>query len=137
MVEANYRMMWCGAGFHQCRWGYKNVSDITNVVENYNKSQIPLDVIWNDDDHMDGAKDFTLDPINYPEYKLRPFLDRIHANGMRYVVLIDPGTESWPPSISGDHVFCLISDLFGLTSFLLHSRLVFWRLVGLKLKSEN
>lgn len=78
-------------GFHQCRWGYKNVSDITNVVENYNKSQIPLDVIWNDDDHMDGAKDFTLDPINYPEYKLRPFLDRIHANGMRYVVLIDPG----------------------------------------------
>eukprot|EP01018_Ginkgo_biloba_P027126 Gb_06380 [translate_table: standard] len=78
-------------GFHQCRWGYHNVSDIATVVAKYNESQIPLDVIWNDDDHMDAAKDFTLDPVHYPEEKLRPFLDRIHANGQKYVVLIDPG----------------------------------------------
>jgi alpha-D-xyloside xylohydrolase len=60
-------------------------------VEGYRNAQIPLDVIWNDDDHMDAAKDFTLDPVNYPRPKLLAFLDKIHAQGMKYIVLIDPG----------------------------------------------
>ncbi|OWM75782.1 alpha-xylosidase 1 [Punica granatum] len=78
-------------GFHQCRWGYHNLSVIEDVVENYQKAQIPLDVIWNDDDHMDGKKDFTLNPLNYPRPKLLAFLEKIHARGMKYVVIIDPG----------------------------------------------
>ncbi|XP_078445972.1 alpha-xylosidase 1 [Wolffia australiana] len=78
-------------GFHQCRWGYRNVSVVEKVVEGYQKAAIPLDVIWNDDDHMDNAKDFTLDPVNYPRGKLLAFLDRIHDQGMKYIVLIDPG----------------------------------------------
>ncbi|XP_061375099.1 alpha-xylosidase 1 isoform X2 [Gastrolobium bilobum] len=78
-------------GFHQCRWGYHNLSVVEDVVENYKKAQIPLDVIWNDDDHMDGHKDFTLNPINYPRPKLLNFLDKIHSIGMKYIVIIDPG----------------------------------------------
>ncbi|RWW57706.1 hypothetical protein BHE74_00035478 [Ensete ventricosum] len=78
-------------GFHQCRWGYQNLSVVEGVVEGYRNAQIPLDVIWNDDDHMDAAKDFTLDPVNYPRPKLLDFLDRIHSRGMKYIVLIDPG----------------------------------------------
>ncbi|XP_057762645.1 alpha-xylosidase 1 [Arachis stenosperma] len=78
-------------GFHQCRWGYHNLSVVEDVVENYKKAQIPLDVIWNDDDHMDGHKDFTLNPVNYPRPKLLNFLDRIHKIGMKYIVIIDPG----------------------------------------------
>ncbi|KAJ1436227.1 Glycosyl hydrolase, all-beta [Sesbania bispinosa] len=78
-------------GFHQCRWGYHNLSVVEDVVENYNKAKIPLDVIWNDDDHMDGHKDFTLNPINYPRPKLLNFLDKIHNIGMKYIVIIDPG----------------------------------------------
>ncbi|KAH9307057.1 hypothetical protein KI387_011461, partial [Taxus chinensis] len=94
-IHCPYRASSCnallGLWFSSMPMGYKNVSDVENVVNNYKKSKIPLDVIWNDDDHMDAAKDFTLDPINYPEQKLRPFLDRIHADGLHYVVLIDPG----------------------------------------------
>lgn len=60
-------------------------------MENYKKAQIPLDVIWNDDDHMDGKKDFSLNPENYPRPKLLNFLDKIHNIGMKYVVIIDPG----------------------------------------------
>ncbi|CAA6671386.1 unnamed protein product [Spirodela intermedia] len=78
-------------GFHQCRWGYQNISVVESVVEAYQKARIPLDVIWNDDDHMDAAKDFTLDPVNYPRAKLLAFLEKIHAQGMKYIVLIDPG----------------------------------------------
>ncbi|KAL2347613.1 hypothetical protein Fmac_001613 [Flemingia macrophylla] len=78
-------------GFHQCRWGYHNLSVVEDVVENYKKAQIPLDVIWNDDDHMDGKKDFSLNPVNYPRPKLLNFLDKIHNIGMKYVVIIDPG----------------------------------------------
>ncbi|MBA0619561.1 hypothetical protein Godav_028716 [Gossypium davidsonii] len=77
--------------FHQCRWGYHNLSVVEDVVENYRKAQIPLDVIWNDDDHMDGHKDFTLNPVNYPRSKLLAFLDKIHNRGMKYIVIIDPG----------------------------------------------
>lgn len=78
-------------GFHQCRWGYHNLSVVEDVVESYKKAQIPLDVIWNDDDHMDGKKDFTVNPVNYPRPKLLAFLDKIHSIGMKYIVIIDPG----------------------------------------------
>ncbi|KAM7270260.1 hypothetical protein ACFE04_029474 [Oxalis oulophora] len=78
-------------GFHQCRWGYHNLSVVEDVVENYQKAKIPLDVIWNDDDHMDFHKDFTLNPVAYPQPKLSKFLDKIHGIGMHYIVLIDPG----------------------------------------------
>ncbi|XP_051144769.1 alpha-xylosidase 1-like [Andrographis paniculata] len=78
-------------GFHQCRWGYHNLSVVEDVVESYRMAKIPLDVIWNDDDHMDGHKDFTLNPTNYPRPKLLAFLDKIHARGMKYIVIIDPG----------------------------------------------
>ncbi|KAL1223284.1 Alpha-xylosidase 1 [Cardamine amara subsp. amara] len=84
-------MPYWSLGFHQCRWGYHNLSVVEDVVDNYKKAKIPLDVIWNDDDHMDGHKDFTLNPVAYPRAKLLAFLDRIHKMGMKYIVINDPG----------------------------------------------
>lgn len=54
-------------GWHQCKWGYKNVDELRDVIANYQKYNLPLDTIWSDIDYMDAYKDFTFDPVNYKD----------------------------------------------------------------------
>lgn len=85
-----------GFGFHQCRWGYKNISETWDVALNYEKYGIPLDTMWNDIDYMNGYRDFTTDPVNYPTKDVAAFADYLHSKNQQYIVMTDPGIKIDP-----------------------------------------
>jgi alpha-glucosidase (family GH31 glycosyl hydrolase) len=80
-------------GFHQCRWGYKNITVLENVLAQYEKNGIPLDTIWNDIDYMIDYEDFTIDESRFP-------LDRMKAitNKYKYIPIIDAGIKNSGPA---------------------------------------
>ena len=50
----------------RCRYGYSSIWEMQEVVDNYTKANIPLDVMWGDIDYMERWRDFTFDPVNFP-----------------------------------------------------------------------
>jgi len=81
-------MPYWGFGFHQCRYGYRDVYQVAEVVYNYSQAGIPLEVMWTDIDYMFQRWIFTLDPDNYPLAKVRELVNYLHTHQQQYVVMV-------------------------------------------------
>jgi alpha-glucosidase (family GH31 glycosyl hydrolase) len=82
-----------GLGWQQCRWGYNTLEETKAVVDAYAAHKIPLEVMWNDIDYMDAYKDFTTDPNRFPQSAMKNWIDSLHANQQKYIMIIDPGIK--------------------------------------------
>ncbi|KAI5269131.1 alpha-glucosidase [Aureobasidium subglaciale] len=83
-------MPYWGFGFHQCRYGYRDVYEVAAVVANYSAADIPLEVMWTDIDYMDTRHVFTTDPERFPLEKVRELVSTLHDRQQSYIVMVDP-----------------------------------------------
>ncbi|PYH92544.1 alpha-glucosidase [Aspergillus ellipticus CBS 707.79] len=80
-------------GFHQCRYGYRDVYELAEVVYNYSQASIPLETMWTDIDYMDRRRVFTLDPERFPLEKMRELVTYLHNHDQHYIVMVDPAVS--------------------------------------------
>uniref|UniRef100_A0A6G1SJT3 Lysosomal alpha-glucosidase n=1 Tax=Aceria tosichella TaxID=561515 RepID=A0A6G1SJT3_9ACAR len=81
-------------GFQLCRFNYHTLEKTRLVWKRTRDSGIPFDVQWNDIDVMERYNDFTYDPVRFAG--LPEFVDELHAAGMYYITLTDPGISQEP-----------------------------------------
>lgn len=100
-------------GFHQCRYGYKNLSMINRTLSNYYSSGMPLDTIWMDIDYMIDHRIFTIDEERYNLTQFNYLLNELYHKHL--VLIIDPGVAvaNYTPYIEGIKRNIFINDKDG------------------------
>ncbi|KAL2115570.1 hypothetical protein VTJ04DRAFT_9825 [Mycothermus thermophilus] len=104
-------MPYWGLGFHQCRYGYRDIFEVAEVVYNYSAAGIPLETQWIDIDYMDRRRVFTNDPERFPMPLLRSYVSHLHSKNQHAIVMVDPAvayaTDNNPAYIRGveDNIF--------------------------------
>ncbi|KAF9581414.1 hypothetical protein BGW38_001583 [Lunasporangiospora selenospora] len=83
-------------GFHQCRYGYGNIDEVETVVRRYRESNLPLDGVWIDIDYMEKFRDFTYDPLRFPQSRVKALADNLKANNQSMILILDPGIPLVP-----------------------------------------
>lgn len=89
IIGRPYMVPFWSLGYHQCRWGWKTLNVVKEVVAKLEEADIPLEVMWGDIDYMLNRTDFTIDPVNYKG--LPQFVDDLHKKKIKYVPIIDAG----------------------------------------------
>ena len=79
-------------GYHQSRWGYKDIESLQNVIQNFQKNNLPLDTLWSDLDYMIENEVFTIDQSRFPLDKMKDIL-----KNYRWMPIIDPGIKNEGP----------------------------------------
>lgn len=81
-------------GFHSCRYGYKDIFEVAEVISNYSAAGIPMQTQWMDIDYMYNRWIMTLDPPRFALDKVRYVVDKLHKNDQNFIVMVDPALYS-------------------------------------------
>ncbi|XP_064599881.1 neutral alpha-glucosidase AB-like [Liolophura sinensis] len=77
-----------GIAYHQSRWNYNDEDDVKTVDSNFDKHDIPYDVLWLDIEHTDGKRYFTWDKSRFPNPT--EMVNNLTTKGRRLVTIVDP-----------------------------------------------
>jgi len=83
-------------GNQQSRWSYYPDTMVEEVVNEYRRRDLPLDVVHLDIDYMNGYRVFTFDPKRFPDPK--GLTERLAKQGVKVVTIVDPGVKYQPSS---------------------------------------
>ncbi len=89
-------------GNQQSRWSYYPDTMVEEVVNEYRKRDLPLDVIYLDIDYMHGYRVFTFDKERFPDPK--GLTDKLGRQGVKVVTIVDPGIKH-QPNEKGYHAY--------------------------------
>jgi alpha-glucosidase len=78
-------------GNQQSRWSYYPDTMVEEVVNEYRKRDLPLDVVHLDIDYMHGYRVFTFDKDRFPDPKA--LTDKLASQGVKVVTIVDPGVK--------------------------------------------
>ncbi|KAL4997384.1 glycosyl hydrolases family 31-domain-containing protein [Aspergillus recurvatus] len=98
IVQLPLMVPYWGLGFHQCRYGYRDVYEVAAITANFSVHDIPLETIWTDIDYMDRRRIFTLDPERFPADLVKDLVDTLHARDQHYIVMVDPAVYYSEPN---------------------------------------
>lgn len=103
-------------GFHNCRYGISDVTELEAIYHNYTDANIPLDTMWADIDYMQYYQDFSFSQKNFPAEEMKSFTDTLHQSGHRIILITDPGIPLHPgyqPYDQGMEMDIFIKDVNG------------------------
>src|SRR5215510_16443982 len=90
-------------GNQQSRWSYYPDTMVEEVVSEYRKRDLPLDVVYLDIDYMNGYRVFTFDKQRFPDPKA--LTEKLGRQGVKVVTIVDPGIKYPPDKNERYHAF--------------------------------
>ena len=96
-------------GNQQSRWSYYPDTMVEEVVSEYRKRDLPLDVVHLDIDYMQGYRVFTWDRTRFPNPK--GLSEKLGKQGVKIVTIVDPGVKHQSVSKSANQITSVTPEL--------------------------
>lgn len=91
MIGKSYIPPFWAFGYQQSRWSYPDKEAVDNVINQYNKAEIPLECVYLDIDYMKDYKDFTVDDSKFPDFA--NYVKEKKKQGIHLIPIIDAGVK--------------------------------------------
>ncbi|KAG8941435.1 hypothetical protein FRC03_004543 [Tulasnella sp. 419] len=112
LVGKPAEMPYWAFGLHQCRWGYRDFVEVSQVITNYSAAGIPLETMWTDIDYMKTRWIFTTDPDYFPLDRMQQITKYLHDHNQQYILMMDPAVAYQPNKNYGAYDHGAEADVF-------------------------